>query len=286
MTTQAGYIARIGRALARIERGAASGDWPDLAQLAEAAAMSEFHFHRIYRLLTGETPQQTLSRARIGGSLPTLAGPEGIMGATGASAYASSQSYSRAVKALTGATPSQLRADRDLFDAVAEAIMRPAREETGAELSIEIAELAPLRLYAVTKTGDYGELNHGYYRLFELVTAQLPVEQITGLYGVPHDDPRFRPPEECRFDCAVSTSEEVATDGELFALAVEGGAALRLRIPGDYDRVHAALDHLYRVAIALDLELADNLPINFYHRDPEETPEEDLLTDIHLVLAE
>ncbi|NVE95155.1 AraC family transcriptional regulator [Altererythrobacter sp. JGD-16] len=284
MTIAANYTQRIERTLQSIEGGAQTGDWPDLSALAEAAAMSEFHFHRIFRLMTGETPQQTLTRARIGGSLPELKGPDGIMGATGASAYSSSQSYARALKALTGATASQLQADPALFSEVAERLKRPAEE--GGVIAIEMTQLQPLTLVASRAVGAYEDLNYGFDRLFELVMQQVGPEDITGLYGVPHDDPRDVPTEACRFDCAVSTSADVEPQDDLKALEITGGHALRLRHKGDYDRVHEALDNLYRIAIALDLELADNNPLNFYHSDPESVAEEELIADIHLMLKE
>ena len=174
MRHTAHYLQRIGRVLALVEARAESGMWPDLSQMAEAAAMSEFHFHRIYRLMTGETPQQTLARARLGGSLPALAGAEGIAAATERSAYATSQSYARALKALTGASPTQLRDDPERFSQVVEALVRPAAAAAGdPPVAIEIAQLAPLRLVAVRKTGDYKELNKGYHRLFDLLMARI-----------------------------------------------------------------------------------------------------------------
>lgn len=284
MTVAANYQHRIERALSAIEAGAQSGEWPDLAALAEAAAMSEFHFHRIYRLMTGETPQQTLSRARIGGSLPELKGEGGIMAATGASAYGTSQSYARAVKSLTGATPSQLRDDPARFDEVVAEIMKPI-DDTSV-LGIEITQLTPIKLVAARAVGDYKDLNHGYYNLFDLVLEQIAEEEVTGLYGIPYDDPREVPAEACRFDCAVTTSAEVEPRGDLEAITINGGSAITLKHRGDYDDVHAALDHLYRVAIALDLEIADEQPLNFYHSDPENTAVEDLVADIHLMLKE
>ncbi|WP_394730465.1 GyrI-like domain-containing protein [Altererythrobacter sp. GH1-8] len=284
MTVAANYTQRIGHALSAIEAGAQSGDWPDLSAWAEAAAMSEFHFHRTYRLLTGETPQHTLTRARIGSSLPELMGPQGIMGATGASAYGSSQSYARALKALTGATPSQLRVDSALFDEVARQVMQAS--DAGGVIAIEITQLNPLKLVAAEAVGDYKDLNHGFHHLFDLVMAQIAPEDITGLYGVPYDDPRDVPAQACRFDCAVSTAASVEPRGDLKALGIDGGHALRLRHKGDYDFVHNALDDLYRLAIVLDLELAEVNPLHFYHSDPEEVAEEDLIADVHLMLKE
>ena len=287
MTLRADYTGRIGRALALIERAGETGEWPDLAALASAAALSEFHFHRIYRLMCGETPQQTLARARLGGSLPVLAGPEGIAGATASSAYATSQAYARALKALTGATPSQLRSNPAHFAAVVEAIAQPAAADgSPAPLAVAIVELAPLRLMAVQRAGDYADLNHGYARLFEVLLEQLSPEDVTGLFGVPHHDPRFTPTAECRFDCAVSTAMPAAPAAEMAVIAREGGASLCLHLSGDYDRAHAALDQLYAVAVALDLPLADALPLYAWHHDPEEVAEEDLRADLHLLLAE
>ena len=282
MAMRADYQGRIGRALALIERAGQTGDWPDLAALASAAALSEFHFHRIYRLLTGETPQQTLARARLGGSLPALAGPHGIAAATASSAYATSQAYARALKALTGATPSQLRADSARFAEVAEAIVRPAVGGGVAPLAIEIVELEPLRLMAVQRAGDYGDLNDGYAHLFELLLNQIKPEEITGLYGQPHHDPRFIAVDDLRFTCAVSTAAPVQPEADMAAHDLPGGPALCLRLQGDYDAAHGALDALYALAVALDLPLADGLPLYLYHDDPEEVPACDTVVDLYL----
>ena len=45
------YATRIERAIALLERSLVKGDVPSLADLAAEAAMSEYHFHRIFRLM-------------------------------------------------------------------------------------------------------------------------------------------------------------------------------------------------------------------------------------------
>lgn len=284
MTKPANYLARIERALRLIENSAGSEAWPGVADLAQEAAMSPFHFHRIFRVMTGETPQQVLARARLGGSLPALASDGGITEGAASSAYATNQSYARALKSLTGATPSELRADPDRFAAAVAALSRPA---SGARaVKIELVELAPLRLVAHHTISDFADLNDGFARLFEAVTLQIEPELITGLYGIAYDDPRFCPAAECRFDCAVTTATPVASGGPLHQLEIAGGAALRLRATGDYDRLHAALDDLYALAIVLDWQLAETQPLNHYHHDPEQTPEPELVSDVYLTLAD
>lgn len=288
----ADYAGRIERALIELERGASTGDIPKLARLASVAALSEFHFHRVFRIMTGETVGEAVARVRIGGSLPALATAEGIRAAVERSGYASTQAYARALKALTGATATQLRADAALRESVAEEVRRPAFAqdagygEAPPPMAVEIVSFAPVRLYAWRNTGDYAELNLGYAQLFELLGEQISFEDVTGLWGIPHDDPRITPPAQCRFDCAVTTAAPLDPRGGIRMIEVPGAPCLRLRIPGDYDQVHTALDDLYRIAICEGLELSDHLPVNFYHADPEEVPTEELVADIFLMLAE
>ncbi|WP_019463517.1 helix-turn-helix domain-containing protein, partial [Dyella japonica] len=75
--TRQDYLRRIDRVVAVLQSAVAQGDaLPDLAQLAEAAHLSPFHFHRIYRALSGETVGQTVARLRLLRALQLLAEPE------------------------------------------------------------------------------------------------------------------------------------------------------------------------------------------------------------------
>jgi DNA gyrase inhibitor GyrI len=80
-----------------------------------------------------------------------------------------------------------------------------------------VISVEPLRLLAIRNIGGYAELNAGYTRLFDLVLAQLPPEALQGIYGVPHDDPRFTEPENCRFACALAVGDAGDATGELTA---------------------------------------------------------------------
>ena len=75
------YAERIERAIALLERSAGAGEPPALTDLAAAAAMSDYHFHRIFRVMTGETVGAAITRVRLGGSLPML--DESITAAAG-----------------------------------------------------------------------------------------------------------------------------------------------------------------------------------------------------------
>ena len=68
---RARYADRIDRVLAHIETSGAP-ETLDLEELAGIAALSSFHFHRVFRLMTGETLTETLRRVRLARTLPEL----------------------------------------------------------------------------------------------------------------------------------------------------------------------------------------------------------------------
>jgi AraC family transcriptional regulator len=279
------YATRIERAIAFIEGAAADGETLSLGDVASAAAMSDYHFHRVFRIMTGETVADAITRIRLGASLPAL--EHGIREATGKSGYATSQAYARALKGKTGATPSELKDNEEARAMASNALANPAQSGGSAPpLRIEIASFAPLKLMAVRNVGDYRELNNGYGRLFEMISGLVSPEAIIGIYGIPHDDPRDVPRDQCRFDCAFLLDQPVAAEGDLQVVELAGGDYARMEHMGDFDLIHDAIDALYHWAIKND-RIVDQRPLFIHYLDdPEEVPPEEQRAQIWLPLAE
>ena len=265
---------RIERAVRLIERRNPMGEPPSLAEMAAEAAMSEYHFHRIFRLMTGESPAEAVTRVRLGQSLPAL-GHSGIGEATGLSGYASSQAYARALRNETGASPGELRDDAARREALAARLARPERPGDGVALTIEVASFEPLRLITLRNVGAYEELNSGFGRLFGLVMEQVQPDAIAGIYGLPDDDPRFADPTACRFTCALATGAAGEPTGELGEVVLAGGRHAVLAHRGDFDLIHARIDELYGWAIANDEAVRAAPLFIHYLDDPDEVPPED-----------
>src|SRR5213075_397603 len=100
------HIAAIGRACALIR---ASDELPSLAELAGAAGISRFHFHRVFKQITGATPREWGKAHRLGRFADRLDAGEGIAEAAyGAGFGASSRAYEAAPNGL-GMTPATRR---------------------------------------------------------------------------------------------------------------------------------------------------------------------------------
>jgi AraC family transcriptional regulator of adaptative response/methylated-DNA-[protein]-cysteine methyltransferase len=82
---------------------------PSLAELADAAALSPYHFHRVFKQVTGATPRQFARAQRLGRFADRLAAGEAVSEAIyGAGFGSSSGAYAAAPLAL-GMTPAVRR---------------------------------------------------------------------------------------------------------------------------------------------------------------------------------
>jgi len=100
------HVAAIGRACALIR---ARDMLPTLAELADAAGISRFHFHRLFKEITGATPREWGKAHRLGRFGERLDAGEGVAAAVyGAGFGASSRAYEAAHSGL-GMTPGARR---------------------------------------------------------------------------------------------------------------------------------------------------------------------------------
>jgi AraC family transcriptional regulator len=262
---------------------------PALTELAKVANLSEFHFHRIYRLMTGETPADTVRRLRLARAVPELAGSSGsVTAAAGAAGYATGPAFTRALKAQTGVSGLQARRHTAAMQTLIERLRAPAAgtDKTSAPIKVEITSFAPLEVIALRNVGDYAELNAAYTRLFERVFSVASPEQIRGIWGVHYDDPASAVPDECRFDCCLEVAGLAPVPDGLEPRTLGGGPVARLTHYGSYDDIATTIDTLYHVVID-DLDRAPAAAPLFVHyrHDPEEVAQADLEAVIYLPLT-
>ncbi len=277
------YAGRIEKVLAHIE-GLSAEVQPGLEELARVAAISPFHFHRVWRVMTGETVFESLRRVQMGRAIAAMKDETPVAEVAEAAGYASGQSLARSLKAFAGASASELRADpvkMAAFEAKVERGLRSADEDVPA-MEIRIVELAPLKIVAMRNVGAYESLFNGYGQLFEAVAGWAGPESVRGIHGLWPDDPGTSAPEDFRFDCGFAVAREGAPpEGTRWAEAPVG-PCLSVRHVGDYAKLLDVIDWLYVAALEAGLELRDAPLFTHYIDDPETTPEEEWRTDVYL----
>src|SRR6267378_2987847 len=101
------------RHLAAIEKACAllrtSETMPSLAELADAAAISRFHFHRVFKQITGVTPREYARSHRLGRLGDKLDAGQPIAASIYATGFGSSSRAYEAAPAGVGMTPGARR---------------------------------------------------------------------------------------------------------------------------------------------------------------------------------
>ncbi|NKC33106.1 AraC family transcriptional regulator [Falsiroseomonas selenitidurans] len=279
LPTRQDYARRIARAIALIAADPARN--PGLEDLAAAAAFSPFHFHRIYREITGETPAETLARERLSRAAGLLARERlPIAAVARRCGYGSAAAFTRAFRAAYGVPPA---AYRD-----AGGIGRP-RPEPGDEEDwmneVTIRDEPALRLATLAHRGPY----MGIGTRFDLLAAWARARGLEGpatrWIGLFHDDPGSVPADALRAEAAMTVPEGVeASDGVILRTLPPTRLAV-LVFRGPYAELERAYRRLYRDWLpGSGEEPADQPAREEYLNDCRSLPPAEWLTAVMLPL--
>jgi AraC family transcriptional regulator len=276
------YAERIEKVVNYLSTAMTGGEIPDLQRLAQVAGLSQYHFHRVFRLMTGETPVGVVRRLRLAAGASAIASDGSVMEAASRAGYGTSQAFARAFRSDIGTSATGARAAGSLAE-IHEQLRRPRTDEAPA-ISIEVISREPFTVSALRNVGDYAELNRGYARLQSLLPDP---SAISGLYGIPYDDPFTVPAAECHFDCCMSLLPGGAPNHpDVRSVMIDGGRYARAIQLGSYDECWSTLDRLYRAIIdELDAEIGAGPPFIHYHADPDTVPPEELRADLYVPLS-
>lgn len=278
---QAEYEGRLLRVLAHIHDHV-DGDL-SLDALAEIACMSRFHWHRVFRAMTGETLADAVRRIRLLRAANTLVREDRPIEEIAARyGYSGPASFSRAFRAALGVAPGEFRE---------QGVQRMAelRNNPGAQpmFPVTIKDLPPCQAAGVLHVGPYADIPRAFQQLGGILAARNLFTQAQGLFAIYHDAPGSKPDAELRAHVAVIVGAAFphSVPGlEYFNLA--GGRHAVLEHTGPYATLAGAYDWLYGVWLPQSgEEPRDAPPIELYVNDPRTTPPNDLRTDIRLPLA-
>ena len=198
MKANAAQLPRLDRVISCLQQSIdVGGPLPDLDALAAIAHYSPFHFHRVYRALTGETIGRTVQRLRVVKALQRLAHSDASVTEIALLAgYDTPQALARVLRETVDASASELRGDPQRLAASIEQLQQligvplgdhrelPAEEllfncalAFDAELPVLPASLQRL----VLGGGRMARLRHvGSYVLLEDATDQLLRDWLPG----------------------------------------------------------------------------------------------------------
>lgn len=271
---------RIGRAASLL--GANLLEPPTLNVLASCAAISPYHFHRMWRALTGRTVGETVRHLRVEQAKKALL--ESNLPITDIAlsvGFATPQSFARAFRQEIGVSPSAYRIGERNSEA-ADTLASSAKPVPAIELVFHPSRT----LIAKRRTGlPYEDLNEEFGVVWRWAQDSGFIDNLKGIYGVPYDDPLSLPVGELRYDACLELDNVTTAPPHLHVLTLRGGEFARARVCGSYAQLEAASQSLVGTwLVQSGREPADAPMFHHFHNDPDGVAEADLVTDIYLAL--
>lgn len=272
------YEDRVLRVLSYIHDNPA-GDL-SLDALADVAAMSRFHWHRVFRALTGETCAQAVRRLRLHRAATWLVQSDKPMPQIAADiGYPNTKSFARAFSQTYGSSPVAFRKAGQFLPShpkfkTGEYPMYPVTTRT-----------EPTRhIIALPHKGAYSEIGKSFEAFGALCESRQLWPQVGPVIGIYLDNPDAVPEDQLRSYAGAEYQGDATPEG-MQSMDIPGGKTAVLTFKGPYSGIHAAYDSLFGNWLpASGEEPADQPCYEVYLNDPRETAPEDLLTEICLPL--
>lgn len=222
-----------------------------LEEVAEASAMSKFHFHRVFRLVVGETVASYTRRVRLQAAAAQLVvGRESVTEIAHRYGFSSAQNFATALKRVMGKTPTQIQ--QQTLDEIGYHAL-PVRRHPASDVLLsepKVGERPGLRVVYARAQVQYSATAEtvrksigAYHRVTRwAINKGLPKRPFI---CATWDYPAFSPDAKCVTDFCLSLPETIKTVEEgLATQTLPGGTYLRAegRIKGlDYDSLYMAV---------------------------------------------
>lgn len=274
----AAYETRILRVLDYIHDNPA-GDL-SLDQLADVAAMSRFHWHRVFRAVTGETCAQAVRRIRLHRAASALVMTdtpvERISQAVG---YPNGGSFSRAFTEGYGVSPAAFRKAGRAMP------LRPDfRTGEYPMYPVTLREEPARRLVGLPHEGGYHMIGKRFEAFGALCETRGLWPQMGPVAAIYFDNPDDTPEPELR-SFAGGVFQGGTTPEGMEEKQLQGGKTAVLTYKGPYSGISGAYQSLYGNWLPGSGEEPAEAPCyEIYLNNPREVAPEDLLTEICLPL--
>ena len=272
------YVQRINKVVAYINNHL--DETLELKTLANEAALSDFHFHRIFKALKGEAIGGYITRLRLEATARLLRYTaltiEEIAFNIG---YETPASLSKAFKKQYGISPTEYRTNKDTY------IMK--KEIINPDLALKapkIVILEPKNLIYVALTGAYGSLDYGkaYEQLWAVIKTQKLFTKGIESICISYDDPKITEGSLQRSDVCLAIHKSATPQDEVSCKTLAGGKYAVFFYQGSYENLSQVYDTAVRWVIDHQYTLREEPFFEKYLNDARRTPKEKLKTEIYI----
>lgn len=297
------YTARINRVMDYI--GKNISQVIDLSVMADIASFSPYHFHRIFTFITGETPNNFVSRIRLerAASLLQDSTKDTISEIAFRCGFINVSSFSRAFKSFFGVSAKEFRRlDKAIYikngirysknckpiSKIGKNIQQVNEQICSVELNeliimdtkIEIKQMPELNLIYCRYMGAFNKIGQAYEKLFKWAVPRGLVTSSTKTVTVYHDDPAVTGVEKVRQDASIIVEKDVKVEGEIGKSTVSAGKYAIGHFEIKETEFELAWNTMCSWLTESGYQPGEGSTYELYHNDYNEHPEHKFIVDI------
>ncbi|WP_421278273.1 AraC family transcriptional regulator [Aeromonas veronii] len=261
-------------------------DNPGLDEVAAAAAISTFHFHRIFKTMVGETIAGFTRRLRMEcAARRLLASPQSdITTLALAAGFSSSQNFAKAFRLHFAMSPSEYRQQQGgnwkskigndplPFDTYDGLVMHPVTEHPGLLQGASVRQMPARRVAYMRRLGPYGketceQAHRDLLELFASDEAMTPAGTLSLYWDIPDITDETR----CRTDVCIELGPEIPAWRQLTTQTIAAGPYAVCHFIARGDQLVACWETAFRWVVGQGLNCDDRPCYEQYHAgtDPD-----------------
>ena len=241
-----------------------------LAELAHVACFSEFHFHRIFTAVSGETLNNFTNRLRLEKAARLLRySAQSLTEIALDCGFSSSATFSRAFRSGYHTSPSQFRKSGEIKKSKIRKELLP-EDAYGLPMSADEKKAAfPVRLIdiperqvaylRVTNAFEMDRVIAAFKTMIEWAKSQDIFSQGI-LFGMTVDDPHVTPKHLYRYEVCLASSLSFKCMQGMSKLKMPAMRYAAIKVSGDIHKVATAWDYLYRDWLIKSVYEAEHAP--------------------------
>lgn len=260
-----------------------------IEELAGVACFSRWHFNRIFRAMTGESLMDYTRRLKLersawdlkytGLSVTDIAFDAG---------YENHESFSRAFRKRFGLSPRDFRESFSDIDLPPENVFlrrQIIQRYGGSDMEVRIENLGEITVASVRHTGSYHDCGKAWQKLCGTESVMKNAVMPPLCVGVGYDDPDITEKDKIRYDACIRVNDDYEPEPGIAKQKLMGGKFAILTHKGSYDGLHDCYKWIYGEWLpSSGYEPGISPPLEIYRNSPEDTPAEELVTDICIPL--
>ena len=291
---QADYKNRINRVFEFIDENLEAD--LSLNTIAGIAFFSPFHFHRVFKFVTGETLNEYVIRRRIEKSaLDVLHKNITITELAHKFGFSDNSSFSRTFKKYYGVSPTEFKKQNpNRHSKICQLNSKNGQDYPEYEkyiciidnlknwikmnANIEIREMPTMELAYVSSIGPQN-LENAYGKLIKWAKPRGLVNDQTKMITIYHDSFKVTQANKVRMSASILLNNPVATDGEIGLTSIQSGKCIVGNFEIELKEFEKSWTGLFVWMNENGYKKADREPFEVYHNNFNEHPERKAIVD-------